>query len=159
MNIKIDEIEEIIKKTEEENGGLIGILYKIQDRYNFISDDIQVIIAEKIGIPKEKIENMIEFYSCFSKTPKGKYHINVCSGVSCLRKRGENLLIALEKELDIKDGEVTEDGIFSLSTVRCFGACGLAPVMRIGKDIYGNVDSKKIKDILQKYKNECIKEK
>lgn len=152
MNIRVDEIEEIIKKTEEENGGLIGILYKIQERYNFISDDIQVIIAEKTGIPKEKIENMIEFYSCFSKTPKGKYHINVCSGVSCLRKRGENLLVALEKELNIKDGEVTENGIFSLSTVRCFGACGLAPVMRIGKDIYGNVEIKKIKDILDKYR-------
>lgn len=152
MNIRVDAIEEIIKKTEEENGGLIGILYKIQERYNFISDDIQVIIAEKTGIPKEKIENMIEFYSCFSKTPKGKYHINVCSGVSCLRKRGENLLVALEKELNIKDGEVTENGIFSLSTVRCFGACGLAPVMRIGKDIYGNVEIKKIKDILDKYR-------
>lgn len=152
MNIRVDEIEEIIKKTEEENGGLIGILYKIQERYNFISDDIQIIIAEKTGIPKEKIENMIEFYSCFSKTPKGKYHINVCSGVSCLRKRGENLLVALEKELNIKDGEVTENGIFSLSTVRCFGACGLAPVMRIGKDIYGNVEIKKIKDILDKYR-------
>lgn len=152
MNIRVDEIEEIIKKTEEENGGLIGILYKIQERYNFISDDIQIIIAEKTGVPKEKIENMIEFYSCFSKTPKGKYHINVCSGVSCLRKRGENLLGALEKELNIKDGEVTENGIFSLSTVRCFGACGLAPVMRIGKDIYGNVEIKKIKDILDKYR-------
>lgn len=152
MNIRVDEIEEIIKKTEEENGGLIGILYKIQERYNFISDDIQVIIVEKTGIPKEKIENMIEFYSCFSKTPKGKYHINVCSGVSCLRKRGENLLVALEKELNIKDGEVTENGIFSLSTVRCFGACGLAPVMRIGKDICGNVEIKKIKDILDKYR-------
>lgn len=152
MNIRVDEIEEIIKKTEEENGGLIGILYKIQERYNFISDDMQIIIAEKTGIPKEKIKNMIEFYSCFSKTPKGKYHINVCSGVSCLRKRGENLLVALEKELNIKDGEVTENGIFSLSTVRCFGACGLAPVMRIGKDIYGNVEIKKIKDILDKYR-------
>lgn len=153
MKINIEEIDALVEKNNTENGGLIGILYKLQEKYNFISDDIQVIIAEKTGIPKEKIENMIDFYSCFSKTPKGKYHINVCSGVSCLRKRGESLLLALEKELNIKDGEVTEDGIFSLSTVRCFGACGLAPVMRIGKDIYGNVDSKKIKDILNLYKN------
>lgn len=75
MKINIEEIEELVEKNNTENGGLIGILYKLQEKYNFISDDIQVIIAEKTGIPKEKIENMIDFYSCFSKTPKGKYHI------------------------------------------------------------------------------------
>ena len=91
------------------------------------------------------------FYSFFTMEPKGKHPISVCLGTACYVRGAEKVLEEFQKELEIKVGETTSDGLFSLDTLRCVGACGLAPVVTIGGKVYGRVTPEKVRDILQEY--------
>ena len=102
-------------------------------------------------MPLAKIYGVVSFYSFFTMTPKGKYPISICMGTACYVRGAEKIVEALEKELKIKVGEVTQDGKYSLDCLRCIGACGLAPVIMIGDEVHGRLEPAMIKDILKKY--------
>ena len=146
------ELEKYIESFENKRGSLIIILHKAQEIFGYIPDEVQEFIAECIGMPKEKISEIVNFYSFFSTEPKGKYEIMVCLGVKCKKKGGYEILKKLEEELGIKDGEVTPDGLFRLKSVNCLGACGSAPVVVIGSNLITEANEKKIKKILQDLK-------
>jgi len=104
-----------------------------------------------MGIPPSKVHGVVTFYNFFRTVPQGKHVINVCLGTACHVKGASRVVEVLREELGIEIGQTTEDRRFTLSAVRCLGACGLAPVMMIDEEVYGKLDRAKIKDALSKY--------
>jgi len=146
-------VNEIIEHWEEKESFLIEMLQDVQDEHNYLPQDVLVELVERLNIPMSRIYHIATFYKAFSLRPRGKYQVNICMGTACHVKGGPRILEAVERDLGITTGEGTEDMQFSLDTVRCLGCCGLAAVVTIGKDIYGNVTSAKISKILAQYKN------
>lgn len=152
-NVGFKELENYILTLEDKKSSLIIILHKAQEIFGYIPEEVQEFIAEKIEVPVSKVYGVVSFYNFFSMEPKGKYPISVCTGTACYVRGAEKILEALQKELGLKLGGVTEDGLFSLDSLRCVGACGLAPAMLVGKDVHGKVKPEDVKKIIENYKN------
>ena len=147
-NVGFKELENYILTLEDKKSSLIIILHKAQEIFGYIPEEVQEFIAEKIEVPVSKVYGVVSFYNFFSMEP-----ISVCTGTACYVRGAEKILEALQKELGLKLGGVTEDGLFSLDSLRCVGACGLAPVMLVGKDVHGKVKPEDVKKIIENYKN------
>lgn len=148
---QLKELTTFIEEMKDTGGALMPILQKAQEIYGYLPLEVQKFIADKTDTPIEKIYGVVTFYSQFSLNPKGKYQISVCLGTACYVKGAGDIYDELKKELKIDGGECTPDGKFSLDACRCIGACGLAPVMTVGEDVYGKLTTKEIKGILAKY--------
>lgn len=146
------EFENFLDYTNPDKEDLILVLRKVQNLFGYIPKDIQSLISKRLQIPIAEIYGVITFYSYFITEPEGKYPIHLCMGTACYVNKSENLLKEIKKILNIDIGEVTEDGIFSLSIVRCFGACALAPVVNINGKIYSKLTPESLVDILNKYR-------
>ena len=157
-NIKITLHEEDVKKLNDvcnsfgnKPGEVINVLHAAQGIFGYLPAEVQEIIAANLHIPVAKVYGIVSFYSFFTMKPKGKHPISVCLGTACYVRGSEKILEELKKQLNIEVGGTTADGKFSLSCLRCVGACGLAPVMIIGDQTYGRVSPGMVKDILAKY--------
>lgn len=144
-------IKEICESFGNKRSELINILHATQEHFGYLPEPVQLEIALNLNMPLAKVYGVVSFYSFFTMTPKGKFPISVCLGTACYVRGAEKIVEALEKELKIKVGQVTEDGKFSLDCLRCIGACGLAPVMMIGEKVHGRLEPEMIKDILNQY--------
>ena len=147
-------LKAVIESSRSTPGCLMHILQEAQAIYGFLPIEVQKIIAEGLGISLSEVYGVVTFYSQFSLKPKGKYRISVCLGTACYVKGSDKILEEIEKQLGIKCGECTEDGLFSIDSCRCVGACGLAPVMMIGEEVYGKLTPDMVKGILDSYKGE-----
>lgn len=146
-----EELEEIIEKYKETPGALIPVLHEAQDLYGYLPFEVQKIIADGLNIPVAKVYGVVTFYSQFSLNPKGKYRVSVCLGTACYVKGAAEILDKLKERLSIDVGECTEDGLFSLDSCRCIGACSLAPVVTINEEVYGKLVPEDIDGIIDKY--------
>jgi NADH-quinone oxidoreductase subunit E/NADP-reducing hydrogenase subunit HndA len=108
----------------------------------------------EIDMPISKVYGVVTFYSFFTMKPKGRFPISICTGTACYVRGADKLVDEFQRELGIDIGQTTEDGKFSISTLRCVGACGLAPVVMVGDKTYGHVSPNKVKKIIKEYKNE-----
>ena len=151
---KFELLQETIDEFKGKEGSLMPVLHKAQEIFGCLSLDVQKYIAEQLDIPISDIYGVATFYSHFTLKPKGKYKIGVCMGTACYVKGAQKILDEIVKNLDIKVGDTTEDGKFTLEATRCLGACGLAPVLMINDDVYGRLVPGDIKEILDKYKEE-----
>lgn len=142
-------IKEICLAHNNDAGELINILHETQNTFGCLPKDVQALIARTLGIPASRVNGVVSFYAFFTEKPKGKHPISVCMGTACYVRGSEKVLDEVKKVLDIEVGQTTPDGIFSLDCLRCVGACGLAPVMTIGGKVYGNVDPKNVRKILE----------
>jgi len=149
---KMDELNKIIEKYKAEPGGLIPLLEEAQDLLGYLPVTIQKQISNKTNIPLSRIYGVVTFYSFFTMTPRGKHTVKVCLGTACYVRGGKKNAEIIEKEFGVKTGETTADRIFTYETVRCLGACGLAPVIVVDGEVYGRVKPLKVKEILEKYK-------
>lgn len=149
-----DELQSFIDSIEDKRGALIAVLHKAQHLYGYLSDDVILFISEKLDIPSSKVYGVISFYSYFTTTERGKNVVNVCLGTACFVRGADAILKEIEKELNIKAGETSADMQFTLSGLRCIGACGLAPVIMINEKVYGRVEVGEVKKILAEYKQE-----
>ena len=147
----IKSILEICDSYKDDPGDLIKILHSAQTHFGYLPESVQREIAKKLKISVAKVYGVVTFYSFFTMTPKGRHAISVCMGTACYVRGAEKVLDELKKQLNIKVGGVTEDGKFSLDSLRCVGACGLAPVLLIGEKVYGRVEPGQIKEILDSY--------
>lgn len=134
---------------------LIPILQDVQQACGYLSKEAVVAIGKHLNLPTSKIYGVATFYNQFRFQPTGRYHIQICRGTACHVKGSAAVLAALEKELQIKAGETTDDGLFSLEVVACIGACGLAPVMSINGEIYATLDESKIRKIIASYRQQA----
>lgn len=148
----IDKIKEITASFNNEENELINVLHKCQQHFGYLPAEVQEVISDEMDIPTAKIYGIVTFYSFFTMTPKGKNPISICMGTACYVRGGEKVLDEFKKELGIEAGQTTKDGKFSISSLRCVGACGLAPVVLIGEKTYGRVAPDDVKDILAEYK-------
>jgi len=150
---------QLLKKKIEEKKDLrdplIEILREAQEIFGYIPDEVQQFIADELGLPIAEVYGVVTFYNFFSMVPQGKHVVNVCTGTACYVKGASRLIQMLEDELGVKLGETTEDGLFTISSVRCVGACSLAPVFVIGEETYGRIETRdKLTEILSSYKKQ-----
>lgn len=115
------------------------VLHKAQELFGYLPPEVQEFVAKKLEIPLAKVYGVVSFYTFFTMTPRGKYPISVCMGTACYVKGAEKILEEFKRILSIGVGETTDDGKFSITALRCIGACGLAPVLTIGSKVYGRV--------------------
>lgn len=149
---QLKKLKAVIEKSRSTPGCLMHILQEAQAIYGFLPIEVQKIIAEGLGISLSEVYGVVTFYSQFSLKPKGKYRVSVCLGTACYVKGSDKILEELEKQLGIKCGECTEDGLFSLDSCRCVGACGLAPVLMVNDEVYGKLTPDMIQGILDGYR-------
>ena len=145
------DIQEIISNTKDKAGALIRVLQQAQEMFGYLPAPIIKTISRDLKVPISEVYGVISFYGFFSLVPKGKFIIQVCMGTSCYVKGGQKILDVLKKDWGLEPGGITEDGRFSLETIRCLGACGLSPVMSVGGDVHGKVKVSKIDDTLELY--------
>lgn len=148
---KIAELNALCAERNNDPGELINLLHAAQGLFGYLPREVQEIIAANLHIPVSRVYGVVTFYSFFTMTPKGKYPISVCMGTACYVRGAENVLDEFQRQLEIKVGETTADGLFSLDCLRCVGACGLAPVVTIAGKVYGRMTPEKVRDILTEY--------
>lgn len=139
-------------------GSLITILQKAQEIYGYLPTDVMYRIAEATGNSPAKVMGVATFYTQFRLKPVGKYLIMQCQGTACHVNGSERIEAAITEELGIKDGETTEDGLFTLKSVACLGCCSLSPVMMINGETYGTLTPEKTINILRELKAKAQEE-
>jgi len=147
------QLDEIINANKDKPGALIPVLQATQGLFGYIPADAIKRISEGLDESLSKIYGVITFYSFFSLKPRGKYLIRVCLGTACYVRGAEEVLTALKQQLGVGVGGTTDDLLFTLDVGRCFGACGLAPVIMINDDVHQWVKSSDIEKILKTYRN------
>jgi len=147
------ELKEYIDSVKNVQGILMQTLQKAQDIFGYLPLEVQKFISDETNIPLADIYGVVTFYTQFTIEEKGKHTIGVCLGTACYVKGSQEIIDKIADELDVKVGQTTEDKLFTLEATRCLGCCGLAPVMVVDEDVYGKVDSKKVPEIIAKYRN------
>ncbi|GAB4406535.1 MAG: hypothetical protein OHK0032_01570 [Thermodesulfovibrionales bacterium] len=145
------ELDSIIDKYRKRPGSLIPVLQQAQELIGYLPPSVQRHIARGLNLPVSEVHGVVSFYSFFTMKPKGKHNIRVCLGTACYVKGAEEIVKKFKERLNIDIGGITDDRKFSLETVRCLGACGLAPVVVVDKDVHGSVSPVKSIDILKEY--------
>jgi len=144
-------LDDIISKYKNKPGSLIPVLQEAQELIGYLPPVVQRHVARGLKVPVSEVHGVVSFYSFFTMKPKGKHNIRVCLGTACYVKGAEEVIRKFSEGLKIEVGGITEDKKFSLETVRCLGACGLAPVVVVDKDTYGTVNPVKVLDLLKEY--------
>ncbi len=127
------------------------MLHQTQHEFGYLPAEVQEVIASELNIPVAKVYGVVTFYHFFTMVPKGRHPVSICTGTACYVRGAEKVLEEFRKNLKIEVGQTTPDGKFSLSCLRCVGACGLAPVVMIGEKVYGRVAPEGVKEILKEY--------
>lgn len=144
-------VDAIVDQHKDKPGALIPVLEEVQEAIGYLPKSIQKRIAESMRIPLKEVHGVVSFYSFFTMVPRGRYTARCCMGTACYVRGGKNNLERLKETLQIAPGETTADRKFSLETVRCLGACGLAPVLTVEEDTYRQVKPSKVPGILEHY--------
>lgn len=145
-------LDALIAAHKGEAGALMPVLQQAQDIYGYLPVEVQKEIAAGLDVPYSEVFGVVTFYSQFLLNPKGAHPVAVCLGTACYVKGSGKLMEKLEELLKIKPGEISDDLQFSLDATRCIGACGLAPVLTIGEDVYGRLEPNQLEGILAKYR-------
>lgn len=147
----LDPVNRILKKYHNDATKLIPILQEIQHEYKYLSEDVIRYVSSSLNVPASRIYGVATFYAHFSLKPKGKHIVKLCDGTACHVKKSHGILHALYAALKLSDEkQTTDDLLFTVETVSCLGACGLAPVMVVGDDVYGQVTPAQATEIITK---------
>ena len=141
-------LKEVIIDYDRKESNLIQVLHMAQAIFGYVPAEVQHFIADQMELSVSKVNSVLTFYSFFSTHPKGKYSVSICLGTACYVRGGKEVLSKLKSVLGIDVGATTEDKVFSLSVMRCIGACGLAPAITINNKVYKQVNPNKIPRIL-----------
>lgn len=150
---ELERVSTIISKYPEKQAALMPILWLAQKKWGWISPDVMKYIANLLDLSYAHVEGVATFYTMYFKKPMGKYHLQVCTNVSCLLKNGDSIYKHVSEKLNIGNMETTPDGLFSLEEVECMGACGGAPMMAVNEDYYENMDLEKVDKLINELKN------
>lgn len=146
---QFDKVCSIIEQFNKDSSKLIPILQSVQEEYRYLPGPILSFVANALDIPPAKVYGVATFYGHFALEPKGKYVIKVCDGTACHVKGASKLHDVLTKRLKLKDGRTTTpDLLFTVETVSCLGACGLAPVMLVNDEVHGQVTEARAEEII-----------
>jgi NADH-quinone oxidoreductase subunit E len=146
---KFERVLEIVDQNGRSSARLIPILQAVQAEYRYLPEEVLTFVATSLGISPARVYGVATFYSLFTLKPKGKYLIRVCDGTACHVKRSMDLHDTLVKKLNLRAGEdTTRDMLFTLETVNCLGACGLAPAMVVNEEVYGQLTPERASEIV-----------
>lgn len=148
------QLDDILEEYHEKPGALIPVLQITQRIFGFLPEEALKKISLKLKKSYSEVTGVVSFYSFFSTQPRGKYVVRVCLGTACYVRGGKDVLNSLKKELSIDVGMTTSDKLFSIDVGRCFGACGLAPVIMVNDQVHQRVKSEKIGELLNMYRQE-----
>lgn len=147
----VNKLKEVAKSFGNKPGELINVLHKAQDIFGYLPAEVQEVVAEELNVSVARVYGVVTFYSYFTMLPKGRYPISICTGTACYVRGAEKVLEEFKRILKVPVGETTPDGKFSITCLRCVGACGLAPVVMVGDKTYGRVTTDGVKNILKEY--------
>ena len=148
---KFELVCDVLDRHERNPSNLIAVLQEIQEAYSYLPEDIMTYVATALEISPGAVFGVATFYSHFTLEPKGKYVIKVCDGTACHVKKSTDIIKTLESELGLNESKKTSDDLlFTLETVACLGACGLAPVVVVNDDVYGSMNIEKTKALIEK---------
>lgn len=150
---KLTQLKDICKSFNNEKGELINVLHKVQSVFGYLPAEVQEVVAKELNTSVAQVYGVVTFYSFFTMLPRGEHPISICLGTACYVRGAEKVLDEFKRSLKIQVGETTADGKFSLSCLRCVGACGLAPVVMVGEKVYGRVAPDGVKAILAEFNN------
>jgi NADH-quinone oxidoreductase subunit E len=137
--------------AEANQSYLIDVLHRAQHIFGYLPPEVQEFVAARMHLPLQHVFGVITFYHYFSTQPRGKHQINFCLGTACYVRGIEQVIARFESKLGIKMGQTTADNKFTLGSLRCVGACSLAPVVMIGDKVYGKVTPEQVEGILEEY--------
>lgn len=147
-----DRLNEILEEYRDQKWALIPLLQEVQEEFGFIPPESIEPIADTLNMFASKVQGVITFYAGFSLKPKGRYVLRICRGTACHVKGSRSILRLVKKELDLEEGETSQDYQFTLETVACLGACFLAPTMMVNRDYYGRLNPVKVTSVLGEYR-------
>ncbi len=133
---------------DERDAVLIRVLHEAQNIFGYLPPDVQEFVAEKLCLSLSRVLGVISFYQCFTTERRGRYRVEFCLGTACFVRGAEEVVERFRTELGIGLGDIDEDGLFSLDSLRCVGACSLAPVVMVNGKVYGNVKPAQVPDII-----------
>ena len=149
---KLQKLDEVIAANKGQKGAIMRTLQSAQEIFDHVPRDVQIHIAEGLGVTLSEVYGVATFYSQFALEPRGRFVAGVCMGTACYVKGSKNILEKMQSILGVTTGHTTQDGRFTLKDTRCLGACGLAPVMMINDDVYGRLVPEDIPAIIEKYR-------
>jgi NADH-quinone oxidoreductase E subunit len=144
-------VDAIMKRYKAKPGSLIPVLEEVQETIGYLPKPVLQRVALGLKVPFSEVYGVVTFYSFFTMAPKGKHTVRCCLGTACYVRGGKKLLDTLTETLNVQPGETTPDRRFSLETVRCLGACGLAPVVVVDEDTHRQMKPSKISGVLEAY--------
>lgn len=147
-----EEIEAAAARYPERRSAIMPALMIAQKEHGHLPGPVLEDVAEILGVERVWVYELATFYTLFHTEPIGRFHLQLCDNVSCMLCGSEALLKHLETTLGIRKGETTQDGAFTLSTVECLGACEMAPVMQVGDDYHGNLDTARLDALLESFR-------
>ncbi len=146
-------IEDILKRYPTKKAAVMPVLYVAQEQNGWISGEVMKEVAFLLDMPADEVLGVVTFYTMYHQKPMGKYHLQVCTNVSCMLRGGYKIYDRIKDKLNIANGGVTEDAVFSLEEVECMGSCGTAPMIAVNEDFFENLDVEKVDQILESFKN------
>ncbi|KOH45564.1 NADH-quinone oxidoreductase subunit NuoE [Sunxiuqinia dokdonensis] len=151
----INQIKEVCAQFGNQEGELINVLHQVQSKLGYLPAEVQEVIAKELNMSVAKVYGVVTFYSFFTMLPQGEHPISICMGTACYVRGAEQVLAEFKRQLNIEVGQTSPDGKFSLSSLRCVGACGLAPVVTVGEKVYGRVSPQQVNKIIAEYQEGC----
>ena len=145
--------EKICARYPRKDAALIPLLLELQREAGYVPEDGMDALAALLGLPYARVKAVVTFYTMFNREPVGKYHLQLCRNISCHMAGAPGLLARLKDKLGISEGETTKDGLFTLSTAECLGACGAAPVIQVNEDYFEKLDEEKLDALLDDLKH------
>lgn len=147
--IELKKIEEIKSRYPESKAALLPVLWMVQEKYDWISEDSMKKVGDLLNVPYEHILGVVTFYTMYNKKPVGKIHLQICTNVSCMLRGGYELFKYVSDKLGIKNKEVTADGMFSVEEVECLGSCATAPMLQVNNQMfYENLSQEKVDKLI-----------
>ncbi|MHB8094281.1 MAG: NADH-quinone oxidoreductase subunit NuoE [Candidatus Aminicenantales bacterium] len=151
MAVESEKIRSLVEKHNSEKKALISILQDIQSEYRYLPRESLELVAEMLAVPLVDVVGVATFYRAFSLKPRGKHMATVCLGTACHVRGGPKILDEFERRLDLKSGDTTADGRWSLETVACLGCCAIGPVVVVDKDYHAHTSVRNVGAILKKH--------
>ncbi|MBW1643090.1 MAG: NAD(P)H-dependent oxidoreductase subunit E [Deltaproteobacteria bacterium] len=155
VDINWKAIEKIIDNYNRDPEALLMIMQDISDIYNYMPPEVIPLLVKKLGVKESLIYSVATFYKTISLEPRGKYIVSVCTGTACHVRGAEKITEALENQLNIKEGQTTDDGLFTLEGVRCIGCCASGPVITVNQDTHGGVDRSSVIKVIDDYSQQA----
>lgn len=150
-------IAEFVRRYPRKQGALIPTLYIAQDQFGWLKPEVMELVARELELPVSTVLSTAMFYTMLHKKPVGRYHVQICTNVSCYLRGCDQILEAAQEVLGIRPGETSADGLFTLEEVQCLCACDRAPVLQVNKDDYFQVTPESMKGLLQRLQTEGIR--